>query len=58
MLAILESNLHIYAFDVSDGCHLGTIRQWMDNEISEIVPTEKGMLFRNYMFIFGSIHVQ
>ena len=58
MLAILESNLHIYEFYVSDGCDLDTIRQWMDNEISEIVPREKGMLFCNYMFIFGSIHVQ
>ena len=30
----------------------------MDNEISEIVPREKGMLCCNYMFIFGGIHVQ
>ena len=30
-------------FSFTDGCDLNTVRQWTDDELSEIIPTETGL---------------
>ncbi|XP_044181302.1 uncharacterized protein LOC114971817 [Acropora millepora] len=43
LMSTLGEEISRLVVALPDGCDLDTIRQWMDNEISEIVPTEKDL---------------
>lgn len=43
LLSTVSEEIRKLIIALSDGCDLDTVRQWMDNEMSEIVPREKDL---------------
>ena len=39
---------------ISGGCDLATVRQWIDDEVNEIVPKENGLslkIWKSYLLV-------